>query len=146
MRQEQQPVAESALAPFQQALTQGWEKALESFQSLGKGPQAQTPWEPWEMPRFTFSASRLQELQKQYIEEATELWREDMAARARGDRRFAAEAWGSNPVAAFSAAVYLLNTRTLLGMAEAVEADAKTRARLRFAVEQWVAASALKAR
>jgi polyhydroxyalkanoate synthase subunit PhaC len=139
MRQEQQAAAESPFAPFQQALTQGWEKALESFQSLGKGAPAEAP---WEMPRFTFSAPRLQELQKQYIEEATELWRQDMAARARGDRRFAAEAWGSNPVAAFSAAVYLLNTRTLLGMAEAVEADAKTRARLRFAIEQWVAASA----
>ncbi len=142
MRQEQQAAAESTFAPFQQALTQGWEKALESFRSLGKGGQAEAPWKPSEMPRFTFSAPRLQELQKQYIEEATELWRQDMAARARGDRRFAAEAWGSNPVAAFSAAVYLLNTRTLLGMAEAVEADAKTRARLRFAVEQWVAASA----
>lgn len=145
MKQQQQAAAESTFAPFQQALAQGWEKALESFQSLGKGPQAGTPWESWkppEMPRFTFSAPRLQELQKQYVEEATELWRQDMAARARGDRRFAAEAWGSNPVAAFSAAVYLLNTRTLLGMAEAVEADAKTRARLRFAVEQWVAASA----
>ena len=45
-------------------------------------------------------------------------------------------------MAAFSAAIYLLNTRTLLGMAEAVEADEKTRARLRFAGEQWVAASA----
>jgi len=139
MRQEQQAAADSTFAPFQQALAQGWEKALESFQSLGKAPQADMT---WDLPRFTFSAPKLQELQRQYIEEATELWRQDMAARARGDRRFAAEAWGSNPVAAFSAAVYLLNTRTLLGMAEAVEADAKTRARLHFAVEQWVAASA----
>ncbi|MDR6535111.1 class I poly(R)-hydroxyalkanoic acid synthase [Variovorax soli] len=139
MRQEQQAAADATFAPFQQALTQGWEKALESFQALGKTPQADMP---WEMPRFSFSAPRLQELQRQYVEEATELWRQDMAARARGDRRFAAEAWGSNPVAAFSAAVYLLNTRTLLGMAEAVEGDEKTRARLRFAVEQWVAASA----
>ena len=47
-----------------------------------------------------------------------------------------------NPVAAFSAAVYLLNARTLLGLAEAAETDAKTKARLRFAVEQWMAASA----
>jgi polyhydroxyalkanoate synthase len=142
MRQEQQAPAESTFAPFQQALAQGWEKALESFQSLGKGPQAGAPWEPLALPRFSFSPAKLQELQKQYVEEATELWRQDMAARAQHDRRFAAEAWASNPVAAFSAAVYLLNTRTLLGMAEAVEADAKTRARLRFAVEQWVAASA----
>ena len=35
MRQEQQAAAESTFAPFQQALVQGWEKALESFQALG---------------------------------------------------------------------------------------------------------------
>jgi polyhydroxyalkanoate synthase len=44
-------------------------------------------------------------------------------------------------VAAFSAAAYLLNARTLMGLADAVEADAKTKARIRFAVEQWMAAS-----
>ncbi|OUM00465.1 class I poly(R)-hydroxyalkanoic acid synthase [Variovorax sp. JS1663] len=137
---EQQQAANQTFAPFQQALAQGWEKALASFQSLGSG--AAPAGMPLEMPRFSFSAPRLQELQQQYIDEATALWRQDMAERTRVDRRFAAEAWGSNPVAAFSAAIYLLNTRTLLGMAEAVEADEKTRARLRFAVEQWVAASA----
>jgi polyhydroxyalkanoate synthase len=139
MRPEQQATAADSFAPFQQALTQGWEKALESFQSLGTGANAGAP---WEMPKFSLSSEKLLQLQRQYIEEATELWRQDLAARAGGDRRFAAEAWGSNPVSAFSAAVYLLNTRTLLGMAEAVEADEKTRSRLRFAVEQWTAASA----
>jgi polyhydroxyalkanoate synthase len=139
MRPEQQATAADSFAPFQQALTQGWEKALGSFQSLGTGANAGAP---WEMPKFSLSSEKLLQLQRQYIEEATELWRQDLAARAGGDRRFAAEAWGSNPVSAFSAAVYLLNTRTLLGMAEAVEADEKTRSRLRFAVEQWTAASA----
>ncbi|CAN7517875.1 class I poly(R)-hydroxyalkanoic acid synthase [Variovorax sp. LjRoot130] len=139
MRPEQQAAAADSFAPFQQALTQGWGKALESFQSLGAGGNAGAP---WEMPKFSLSAEKLQQLQQQYVEEATELWRQDLAARAGGDRRFAGEAWGSNPVSAFSAAVYLLNTRTLLGMAEAVEADEKTRSRLRFAVEQWTAASA----
>ncbi|MBT2302721.1 class I poly(R)-hydroxyalkanoic acid synthase [Variovorax paradoxus] len=139
MRPEQQATAADSFAPFQQALTQGWEKALESFQSLGTGANAGAP---WEMPKFLLSPEKLQQLQQQYVEEATELWRQDLAARAGGDRRFAGEAWGSNPVSAFSAAVYLLNTRTLLGMAEAVEADEKTRSRLRFAVEQWTAASA----
>jgi len=45
-------------------------------------------------------------------------------------------------VAAYSAAAYLLNARTLMGLAEAVEADPKTRARIRFGVEQWIAAMA----
>jgi polyhydroxyalkanoate synthase len=57
------------------------------------------------------------------------------------DRRFAGEAWSHNPVAAYTAAAYLLNARTLMGLADAVESDAKTRARIQFAVEQWVAAS-----
>jgi polyhydroxyalkanoate synthase len=38
--------------------------------------------------------------------------------------------------------MYLLNSRTLLGLTDAVEADVKTRNRLRFAVEQGLAAAA----
>jgi polyhydroxyalkanoate synthase len=38
--------------------------------------------------------------------------------------------------------MYLLNARTLMRMAEAIEGDEKTRNRIRFAVEQWVAAAA----
>jgi polyhydroxyalkanoate synthase len=83
----------------------------------------------------------LHALQERYVEEATALWQRGFAAEAGSDKRFAGEAWGSNPVSSFSAAVYLLNARTLLGMAEAVEGDEKTRSRLRFAVEQWMAAS-----
>jgi polyhydroxyalkanoate synthase subunit PhaC len=45
-------------------------------------------------------------------------------------------------MAAFTAANYLLNSRALMGLADAVEADEKTRARVRFAVEQWLAAAA----
>src|SRR6478736_5098220 len=58
------------------------------------------------------------------------------------DKLLTGDAWSRNPVAAFSAAIYLLNARTLLGLAEAADADPKTKARLRFAVEQWMAASA----
>jgi len=122
MRQEQQAAVDATFAPFQQALTQGWEKALESFQALGKTPQADMP---WEMPRFSFSAPRLQELQRQYVEEATELWRQDMAARARGDRRFAAEAWGSNPVAAFSAAVEMLRRHPFFRVKLEIDGEAR---------------------
>src|SRR5690606_36990146 len=57
------------------------------------------------------------------------------------DRLFAGDAWSSNPVAAFTAATYLLNARTLMALADAVQGDAKKRAKVRFAVEQWIAAS-----
>ncbi|MFT2621821.1 hypothetical protein ACMWQU_25470, partial [Escherichia coli] len=79
--------------------------------------------------------------QQQYIAEATALWGQGFGAKPEGDRRFAGEAWSGNPLSAFSAAIYLLNGRTLLKMAEAIDADEKTKARLRFAVEQWMAAS-----
>ena len=38
--------------------------------------------------------------------------------------------------------MYLLNARTLLALAKSVEADAKTQARVRFAVLQWIDAAA----
>ncbi|MFN7857794.1 MAG: PHA/PHB synthase family protein, partial [Acidovorax sp.] len=84
-----------------------------------------------------------QELQQQYLKEAQELWAQGLQGKAEvKDRRFAGEGWASNPVAAFSAAAYLLNARTLMGLADAVDADEKTRARIRFGLEQWMAAMA----
>jgi polyhydroxyalkanoate synthase len=85
----------------------------------------------------------MQALQEQYLKDASALWTNSLQGQAQPkDKRFAAQAWGANPVAAFSASAYLLNARTLMGLADAVEGDAKTRARIRFAVEQWMAASA----
>lgn len=119
---------------FQQSLGKQWQQALQSFQQAGPG----APSAP-----LTFAPDKLQALQEAYVREASELWNQGLhASPVLGDKRFAADAWTRNPVAAFGAAVYLLNARTLLGLAEAAEADAKTKARLRFAVEQWMAASA----
>ena len=151
---KQQATGADAFAPFQQAISEGWSKALESFQqSAAQGASAfnvgGTPlWElpqgmkmP-ELPRFSIDPEKLQSIQQQYLAEATELWRQGFGAKPEGDKRFAGDAWGRNPLSAFSAAVYLLNGRTMLSMAEAIDADQKTKARLRFAVEQWMAASA----
>ena len=121
---------------FQQELGSQWARALQSFQ------QAAVPGAAG-FPSLSFSPEKLGELQQAYLREASELWNQGLTERASpADKRFASDAWSRNPVASFSAAVYLLNARTLLGMAEAAEADAKTKARLRFAVEQWMAASA----
>ena len=87
-------------------------------------------------------AARLAEIQKQYVQELTELWNQGLSVKPPKDRRFASDAWQTNPIAAFSAAAYLLNARTLMALAEAVEADPKTRARITFAVQQWVDATA----
>jgi polyhydroxyalkanoate synthase len=94
-------------------------------------------------PQLRFAPDKLQALQQAYLKESAELWNQGLGLQSRpADKRFAAEAWSANPVSAFAAALYLLNARALLGLADAAETDPKTRARLRFAVEQWMAASA----
>jgi polyhydroxyalkanoate synthase len=138
---------------FQQTLGESWAKAMQSLQGagglnglgnlgtgLGAGANASVPGMP---PPLNFSQDKLQALQQQYLKDAAGLWTHGLqGVPIAGDKRFASEAWGTNPIAALSAATYLLNARTLMGLADAVEADAKTRSRIRFAVEQWMAASA----
>ncbi len=131
----------AATQKFQQSLSESWGKAMQSFQQLGlpadgHGHGASPP------AMVSFSSEKLEQLRQAYLKEASELWNHGLQPKPSGDRRFAADAWSANPIAAFSASTYLLNARTMLGLAEAVEADAKTRARLRFAVEQFMAASA----
>ena len=131
-----------AVQQFQQSFGESWSNALQSFQQLGANNPLATA--PGTHPiALTFSAEKLQALQENYVKEATALWNEGVKANpGTADRRFASAAWHNNPMAAFSAASYLLNTRTLLGLADAVEADEKTRSRIRFAVEQMSAATA----
>ncbi|HYF17639.1 MAG TPA: class I poly(R)-hydroxyalkanoic acid synthase, partial [Ramlibacter sp.] len=129
---------------FQQDLGDNWNKAMQAFAG-GKGFEALGSLAPSGqpgVPQLAFSADKLAALQQAYLKEAAELWNHGLSGVAGNDKRFASDAWGSNPVAAFTAASYLLNGRTLLGLVEAAETDAKTKARLRFAVEQWMAASA----
>ncbi|MDE2161377.1 MAG: alpha/beta fold hydrolase, partial [Burkholderiales bacterium] len=94
--------------------------------------------------------SQLTQIQADYIKNATEVWNQSLqraqsdgtAQPARlGDRRFGANEWAANPAAAFTAQFYLLNARTLMQMAESVEGDAKAKARIRFAVQQWIDAA-----
>jgi len=118
---------------FQQDLAKQWSQALAGLQQPGTAA----------LPQLGFDTQKLQALQQAYVREASELWNQGLGGKpAAGDKRFGHDAWARNPVAAFSAAVYLLNARTLLGLAEATDTDSKTKARLRFAVEQWMAASA----
>jgi polyhydroxyalkanoate synthase len=90
--------------------------------------------------------ARLLEIQQDYVREAGALWNSTVIPGAKPaalkDRRFASEAWSANPLAGFAAAAYLVNAKALSALADAVEGDAKTRARVRFAVDQWLAASA----
>ena len=126
---------------FQQNLSKSWGQAMQNFQTIDLGglkPSADAG-----VPQLKFSPEKLQNLQGQYFKDASELWNQGLHNSLQTkDRRFSGEAWASNPMAAFNAATYLLNARTLMGLADAVEADDKTRTRIRFAIEQWVAAAA----
>ena len=129
---------------FQQMFGDSWQRAVQSLQAPESG--ALTTGAKAALPAVKFAPEKLQELQKEYMEQARALWAQGLPnattapALLGKDRRFSAEAWAQNPAAALTAATYLLNARALMGLAEAVEGDEKTRARVRFGVEQWVAA------
>ncbi|HEU5297205.1 MAG TPA: class I poly(R)-hydroxyalkanoic acid synthase [Burkholderiaceae bacterium] len=89
------------------------------------------------------------ELQDDYVKQASELWNQSLkrwqpvdGAAAQpaplADKRFSAPEWVTNPAAAYTAQMYLLNARTLMQLAESIQGDAKTRARVRFGVQQWI--------
>lgn len=129
---------------MQQQIAQYWLKALQGMPpswmppapASMPGPAGQPPAAPvqWDM-------HRLQAVQQQYLEAASKLWNAGPAnATPPKDRRFGGENWSQNPLAAFTAAAYMLNAQALTGMADAVQGDEKTRQRIRFAVDQWVAA------
>ena len=89
----------------------------------------------------------LAKMQADYLADAMQLWNRvvhpgEAPAPKPADRRFAASEWTQNPATSFLAEMYLLNSRTLMGMVEQLQGDEKTRARVRFAVLQWIDASA----
>jgi polyhydroxyalkanoate synthase subunit PhaC len=100
---------------------------------------------------LTLPPAAIGSLQAEYMKEAAQMWNGAVARLTAqepngepsklGDRRFAASDWAANPAAALAAQTYLLNSRTLLKMADAIEGDAKTKARVRFAVQQWIDAA-----
>jgi polyhydroxyalkanoate synthase len=127
------------LMPAPQGFADAWMQALQQFRNMN--PDAQTA--RTETPPLHFAPEKLVQLQQEYVKEATELWNRSLhAVPTFNDRRFSGTAWAHNPLASYAAAVYLLNARALMNLAEAAESDAKTKNRLRFAVEQWLAASA----
>ena len=120
---------------FWSVAQESWGKALAAFSHIGKTDAV--------APQLSFDPEKVKELQNLYIQEATELWNQSLKGAPQvKDRRFSADAWASDPMSAFAAATYLLNTRTLMSLTEAAQTDPKTKARIQFAVEQWAAAVA----
>ena len=95
------------------------------------------------MPPVHMEPAKLAAVQADFQEQITALMAiGPQATGISADRRFADASWAHNPLASHAAAAHLIQTRALTGLVDAVRADAKTVARLRFAVEQWAAASA----
>ena len=84
--------------------------------------------------------STLEALRDDYLKKATELWQGAMLGNLPviQDKRFATTHWQDNAMSSFSAASYLLNARFLTAMADAVEAPAREKQKIRFAVQQMV--------
>jgi len=103
------------------------------------------------MSGLSLPMPQLSALQADYMAQASALWNQSVAAAPSngaahqpeplGDRRFSSPAWADNPMASFTARMYLLNARTLTALADSVQGDEKTRERIRFAVQQYVAAA-----
>jgi polyhydroxyalkanoate synthase len=170
-KQGQQPWLEAA-QQFQQQMVQQWTQLAQAFPGAaspatdpmaafkafmpGQGAAGANPTNPFGMPlpgvadllqqatgqSVTLDPARLIEIQKGYLEELARLWTPGAAPQALSDRRFSSEAWTGNPLASFTAAQYLLNARTLMALADAVQGDDKARSRVRFAVQQWIDATA----
>lgn len=117
---------------LQQFFAAQWQKALATLPANAPDPLAAPP--------VTLDPAKLQALQQTYVQEASQLWASGLTAPPLNDKRFGAAPWLSNPLAALTASSYLLHAKALMGMADAIDGDAKTRQRVRFAVEQWVAA------
>ncbi|HCY62543.1 MAG TPA: class I poly(R)-hydroxyalkanoic acid synthase [Oxalobacteraceae bacterium] len=87
-----------------------------------------------------FDPMVMAQLQGDYLKQFTSLWQELASDKTPvlEDNRFASQEWQSNKLHAFTAAAYLLNARFLQSMVDAVQAPAKVKQRIQFAVQQTV--------
>jgi len=79
---------------------------------------------------------RLAEIQKEYFAEFSHLATNPEAVEVK-DRRFSGKAWHSS-WSKMIAATYLLNSKHLLALAKAVDADEKTKVKILFTTEQMI--------
>jgi poly[(R)-3-hydroxyalkanoate] polymerase subunit PhaC len=97
------------------------------------------------LARLSADGARVGALQAAYLEKQRQLWTElasgsraSAAAAIPGDRRFAAPEWRDNSYYDYLRQSYLLAADYLEQLVEAAELAEPAKARLRFAVRQWV--------
>ena len=116
----------------------------------------QTPWQEWMKPAASvadlpvldmlkeagakISPPVLAKLQADYMREFGQLWQNFAVSKLPelNDRRFSSTDWHNHAMHAYSAASYLLNARFLMALAESVEAPAKIKQKIGFAVQQMI--------
>jgi polyhydroxyalkanoate synthase len=88
----------------------------------------------------SLAPAKLEALRNDYLQKAARLWQDVMSGKTPSfqDKRFSAPEWSANPMSAFSAASYLLNSEFLMALAEAVEVPPREKQKIRFAVQQVV--------
>ncbi len=146
-RVETPNASEVRTQPSAAPLFDAWAEAWREF--AASAPVQQTVQALFSTPALPIAAiapARLQQLQADYSRECAALFAQAGAPDFNGpelkDRRFNTDAWKAAPGYTFAAAWYLLNGRYLQALADALQTDAKTRERVRFAIQQWVAAAA----
>ena len=92
------------------------------------------------------SPDQLMQLQQDYLTQLASLWTDFFQSPAKSsapiaDSRFSDPAWQSNSLASFYARAYLLNSDFMSRLADSVDADRKTKQRVKYAVSQWVDAA-----
>ncbi len=94
------------------------------------------------LPMMQFVPEKMQAIQKQYLEDLGKVLvsKPEMNKMAAQDRRFDNPTWLDSYFSGV-AALYVLNSRTLNAMTDAVDTDPKTHARLKFMVQQWIDAT-----
>ena len=136
-----QPMPESPAAPPPSAAAEPFAFAAPWLQ-WGEAMSQSAPTDT----HLGIDPERLMRLQSDYMQRASKLWTDfiehpEQAAAPITDARFSDPAWRDNPIAAFTARAYLLNSEFMNALAGAVDADRKTRDRIKFAVAQWVDAA-----
>src|SRR5450830_1428203 len=114
------------------------------------------PWQEWMKPATsvvhlpildvlkeagaTINPTALAQLQADYMREFGQLWQSFTVSKLPelNDKRFSAKDWHNHAMHSYSAASYLLNARFLMSLAESVEAPAKIKQKIGFAVQQMI--------
>ncbi len=133
---DQQTMFESWISNFNGA--NSWQKWFDMPQKLSLNPLEEVLQEAG----AKIDDEKLGHLQRTYLSESMKLWQDFMFGKLTPvtDKRFSGAGWQSNPINAFNAAFYLLNSRFLTAMGDAVEGSPKVKQKINFTVQQMISA------